>query len=264
MALPTTGLAIQSSLLDIYQLSANQIDSIRPVIIFGHNDDLDAGTLPETLVPWGGLVSIPSAVGTLSIVSSSANDTSDGTGARTVIVNGLDSNKDILEVTYTLNGTTPVVSASVWTRINKIYVTSVGSGGVNAGTITFTHSNTSAILGQINANEGCSHACVYSVPNNYTLFVSRIEGHMTKLAGDQAGEIAMYRRDGATGALWQCFKVGVHTKAISVLDLNSTGYFAVGEKSDVFINATYTTTDSVVMTAMIRGVIVRNTELSTM
>ena len=262
MTAPTTGMGVLPQFMDIYQISAEQVDFVRPVIIFGHNEDIDSGTLPETLIPWGGLYSFPAAAGTISIVSASANDTSNGTGARTLTIQGLDSNWDIQEVVYTLNGTTPVVTTETWMRVNKVHTTTVGSGGVNAGTITFTHSNTTALCAQINAGEGCSHACVYSVPNNYSLFLSKLESHMTKLAGDQAGEVAIYRRNGANGPLWQCFKIGVHTKSVSVIDLNQSSLYLMREKSDVYINATYVTTDSVTVTALIRGVIVRNDALS--
>jgi len=262
MTAPVAGVGVSPDSLDLYQSSAELVDFINPVIIFGHNDDLDSGTLPETLIPWGGLYSFPAAAGTISIVSASANDASNGTGARTLTITGLDSNWGVQEKTYTLNGTTPVVTSDTWLRVNKVHVTTVGSGGVNAGTITFTHSNTSALCAQINANEGCSHACVYSVPNNYTFFIARVESHLTKLAGDQAGEVAMYRRNGEGGPLWQCFKLGIHTKASTILDLNQVSLYYIREKSDVYVNCTSVTTDSVTVTAMVRGMIVRNDVLS--
>jgi hypothetical protein len=145
--------------------------------------------------------------------------------------------------------------------VNKVYITTVGNGGVNAGTINFTHSNTSALCAQIEVGEGCSHAAVYSVPNNYTLFISSIEGHIQRTATDTSGQVAFYRRNGAGGPLWQCFQIGVSNKESSVLDLNHSGYFSVNEKSDIYVNVIAITASNTVVSSVLRGVIVLNSHL---
>lgn len=73
-----------------------------------------------------------------SIVSSSANDASAGTGARTVKITYYDNtvNGPFTE-TVTMNGTTPVNTVNTNIRfIEKIEVMTVGSTGANAGTIS--------------------------------------------------------------------------------------------------------------------------------
>jgi hypothetical protein len=80
----------------------------------------------------------PASAAQRSVGSSSANDASAGTGARTVVVkyfNG--SGAGPFEETVTLNGTTPVNTIATDIRfIESIQVATVGSGGSNAGTIT--------------------------------------------------------------------------------------------------------------------------------
>lgn len=73
-----------------------------------------------------------------SLVSTSANDTAAGTGARTVLITYYTSALGgPYTETVTLNGTTPVNTvASDICFIEKMVVTTVGSGGVNAGTIS--------------------------------------------------------------------------------------------------------------------------------
>lgn len=73
-----------------------------------------------------------------SILSSSVNDTAAGTGAQQVTIEYVDQTGTTRNTTtYTLNGTTPVnLSATGMCFIESIIVTRVGSGGVNAGTIT--------------------------------------------------------------------------------------------------------------------------------
>ena len=74
----------------------------------------------------------------MTIVSSSALDTALGTGARTVTVTYLDSTMASSQtVTLTLNGTLAVTSGSSnMAYIEKMVVSTVGSGLTNAGTLT--------------------------------------------------------------------------------------------------------------------------------
>ena len=57
---------------------------------YGYNNDID-GTA-ETVWPVGGLLTRLTSASTLSIVSTSASDTSAGTGAQSIIVYGIDAN----------------------------------------------------------------------------------------------------------------------------------------------------------------------------
>jgi hypothetical protein len=78
------------------------------------------------------------ANGQRSIASSSANDTAAGTGARKVIITYLDvTGAGPYTEEVTLNGTSYVNTvATNICFIESIIVSSVGSGGVNAGTLT--------------------------------------------------------------------------------------------------------------------------------
>ncbi len=71
-----------------------------------------------------------------SVNSTSASDTSAGTGARTVTINYLDTSFVAHSETVTLNGTTAVNTVGTNIAfIENIVVASVGSGGGNVGTI---------------------------------------------------------------------------------------------------------------------------------
>lgn len=73
---------------------------------------------------------------TLSIASTSALDTSAGTGARTMTIEGLDENyREMPLETITLNGTTPVNSTAQYFRINRMTVITAGSTRINQGDI---------------------------------------------------------------------------------------------------------------------------------
>ena len=78
----------------------------------------------------------PTAGATMTISSADANDTSAGTGARTVKVDFLDSTYAEFSETLTLNGQTAVsTSSSDCFRVNTMTVLTAGTGKVNAGKV---------------------------------------------------------------------------------------------------------------------------------
>jgi hypothetical protein len=73
---------------------------------------------------------------TVELASSNANDTSSGTGARTVLVSGYNGSNVFQTDTYTLAGQTVATgSAKTWKVITGMTVLTVGSGDKNAGSI---------------------------------------------------------------------------------------------------------------------------------
>jgi hypothetical protein len=117
------------------QVARGQISWHIPITVFGFNPDVD--TTEETVWPGGGIISHPSAALQWKVSSSNANDTSAGTGARTVVINGLDANYNQVTETVTLNGQTEVLTTNSLLRINSAYVATAGSGNSAAGNIYF-------------------------------------------------------------------------------------------------------------------------------
>lgn len=66
-----------------------QVPGHRRIAALGNNPDVDTASLPEDVWSGGGAYPWMTASTALEILSSSANDASAGTGARTVIINGL-------------------------------------------------------------------------------------------------------------------------------------------------------------------------------
>lgn len=115
----------------------------------------------------------PSANSTMTLVSSNANDTSTGTGARTVIVTYLDqTGAGPFTTTFTLNGTTPV-SASVNNMcfIEKMNVATVGSTGSNTGILTLKTGG-GATVGTIAATINTTLWAHHYTPLGKTTFIS--------------------------------------------------------------------------------------------
>jgi hypothetical protein len=132
------------------------------ITLWGTNSDVDTGTLPEDVWAGGGAYSFPSAASASVVLSSSANDTSAGTGARTVRVSGLGANYVLLHEDATMNGTASVSLTSQFLRVNEIKALTVGSNAVNAGAIQVKHGST--VIGEMAASKGISGHGFYTMP----------------------------------------------------------------------------------------------------
>lgn len=134
---------------------------------FGNNSAV--GTTYELVDTLGAATPyMPTTAVSVEVVSNSANDTSAGTGARTVLITGLDANYNLATATVTLNGLTAVVAATQFTRIYRADVELVGTyGGTNAGTITVRQSGGGTAFIQIDAGFGKSFSSHFTVPAGY-------------------------------------------------------------------------------------------------
>lgn len=158
------------------QLARGQIENHKYVFQFGSNPDIN-GT-EETIWNEGGLYSYPSAATVMKVSSTSADDTAAGTGARTVVVMGLDENYDEAEETVTLNGQTEVTTTTTFIRVFRAYVATAGSGGTAAGTIyvgtgTVTAGVPATIYCTITLGQNASLAAIWTVPAGYTAYFTK-------------------------------------------------------------------------------------------
>ena len=117
------------------QVSRGQITGHRSVAVFGYNPDVD--TTRVTVWPYTGILPLPAAALQMKVSSSSTDDTSNGTGARTVFLEGLDASYEEISETITLNGQTEVLTTQSFLHINNAYVATAGSGLSAAGDIYF-------------------------------------------------------------------------------------------------------------------------------
>jgi hypothetical protein len=118
-----------------------------------------------------------------SIVSSSTNDTSTGTGARTVTIIYLDqTGAGPFTETVTLNGTTAVNFVNTnHCYIENIIVASVGSGGSNAGTITLKTGvgGAGTTVGAINIGDNRTFWAHHYIPSGKTNRLTSMSGTVT-------------------------------------------------------------------------------------
>lgn len=119
-------------------IAAGLIAGLSYTNLNGENRDMDAGTLPETCWPPGGLYPWPTAGFTAHVTSDDPLDTLAGTGAQLVVVKGLDTSWAPRTEVFNMAGVGDVASAfDDWFRINAIIVVQNGAHaiGTNVGTI---------------------------------------------------------------------------------------------------------------------------------
>jgi hypothetical protein len=117
----------------------------------------------------------------MTVSSSSASDTAAGTGARTVLITGLDANYDVITDTVTMNGQTAVTTTKSFLRINNMLVATAGTGLANAGIIyigsgAVTSGVPAVIYNVIAVGYNNATSSQYTVPAGYTgyLIIARI------------------------------------------------------------------------------------------
>ena len=205
------------------QVARNQIMGHSAVTLFGYNGDLDQ--TEESVWPNGGTVPHPTTASVLDIVSTSTDDDAAGTGARTVFIEGLDNNYNVVSETVVLDGTTVVETVNSYLYVNQLYVATTGSGGVNAGEITAKVDTTLYDLIAVGYNQRTT--AHYCVPAGYTAYLT--QGVIT--AGQASGSTsitAFLKQHGSDGIL--------RVVAISTLNNGSIQYdfaypIAITEKS---------------------------------
>ncbi len=145
------------------------------------------------------LLTFPASAAIMAFASDDANDTSAGTGLRTILIVYLDANYDEQEETITLNGTTKVVSVASMLRINYMIGQTAGSGGINAGNIyvglnsdTFTAgAPDTAIFHTLGAGLVLSSCGVFTVPRKRRLYFQAID-YASTASGTKVANFKIY------------------------------------------------------------------------
>ena len=157
-------------------ISAGAVDGTSYIEKFGMN--IDVGSNKETIWDGGGIYSYISTAETVAITSTAGADSAAGTGARTVEIQGLDADYNVVLETLTVGGST---STTEFIRIFRAKVVTAGSNGINEGTISITSSDTSTVLAQIGidgtgsnaAGRGQTFMALYTVPAGKTAYLTQ-------------------------------------------------------------------------------------------
>jgi hypothetical protein len=159
------------------------IKGVNVINKFGRNTDVDTGVSEDMWNGGGFYTGFPTtgSAEPLGVASSSANDTAAGTGARTVMIIGLDANYQEISETVTLNGTTEVFTTQSFWRAHTANVRTSGGTPTNsafsAGQITIRHQTTTAnVFMVMPAATNQAASAGYTVPAGHRAVLKRIHG----------------------------------------------------------------------------------------
>lgn len=204
---------------------------------FGYNNDVDIGT--EVVASWGGTFTPMTTARTLSIVSTSANDTSGGSGARSVVVVGVDANRVSQTVVVTLNGTTPVVTTETWLGVNRMAIYVSGSGLVNAGTITATATTDLTTQAQIPVGEGTSQQCIFFIQDNHTALAEWLTVNFVRFGSGTEPEIIVkgWVYSAVSNSKYEVVRIYIDGAIEDNIELVPPVPFPIGESSVFWLEA---------------------------
>jgi hypothetical protein len=230
----------------------------RTLYKFGYNPDVNGDE--ETIWSQGGDFPYPTSAVTMFVSSTSANDANGGTGANSILIQGLDENYDEVEETVLLNGQTQVATQNSYLRIYRAFVTLCGTGGTSGGIIYVGSSgatggvpNTTIYANLHLGNQ--TQIAAYTVPAGYTLYVDDINFTAGLSQANKTATCTFRSRDHGTNVF--------RTRLISVLQSNQliTKFEypqEFYEKTDLECRVSTNTTNNAIG-ASFQGVLVKNT-----
>jgi len=182
-------------------LTVSQVQGLKRDFVIGHNLAVDNVNLQDITTFGEDYITTPTSLTAMEVVSTDAQDDSSGTGARKIMIHGLDANFDRKVQFVTMDGTTPVTvdgsSATIeFSKINHIHVftpSPTNSQHASVGDITVQGLSGGTIYGKIEAGFNMELATRYTVPNNFTAHITSWNGSVGKVpqAGD---EVAIFLR----------------------------------------------------------------------
>lgn len=216
---------------------------------WGYNADIDTGT--ETVWSVGGTFARMTSADTINIVSSNSVDNQAGTGARSVIIYGVDENyaaqTEVLSM-HATDGTIAVTTVNQWLGINRIAVYLCGTGGVNAGTISATVTTGGAAQAEIPIGKGSTQHAFFFVQAGHTALMDWAWINVIKTSGGTKPEVITnaWVTSLVSGSKYDVMTDYMDVAIENVHEYNPSQPFVVGEKSLIEFQTTTDTDNTAV------------------
>ena len=236
----------------LFAVSGGEIPNAFIVHKFGANDNVGNTLEPVAL---SGNYRTPTTAQSLEILSSDADDTAGGLGARKVKVIGLNASGDEIEEEITLNGLTPVSLTNNFLRVYRMYVSESGTyanqtAGSHQGILTLRASGggvTWAII-TIEAGFGVGQTEIgaYTVPKDTECYLLH---KVMSVNSNKVADLYFFRRENInqTTAPYTAMRlVEKHIGLIGIEEITSRSSIAkFSELTDIGFLATATTSAEV-------------------
>jgi hypothetical protein len=155
---------------------------------FGYNPDVDTAAA-EDVFGQGGTYVPPTAARIHAFSSSSANDASAGTGARTILIRGIDGSYNAASETITLNGVTGVNTVNSYFHIHLVQVQTAGSTRSNAGVISGVAATDGTTTITVSATDNQSTSSIYMVPVGYKGYIMKARARIGNSIASSAANV---------------------------------------------------------------------------
>lgn len=176
------------------------------------------------------------------VVSDNTNDTSAGTGARSLYIEGLDSNFDLQSETVNMNGTTLVTTTNSYIRLNRAYVATTGTyGGANTGQLSARVTGGGAFQMYIPASVGQTQRSQYTVPAGKTAYIKRIN---ITAESSKSVDVRLFQRlsaDTVAAPFGAVRIVGQWTGVAGEIQEKIGSNHIIAEKTDLYVSAKVST-----------------------
>lgn len=223
---------------------------------FGYNQDIDIGT--EVIASWGGTFTPLTTATTLTMSSTSADDDDGGTGCNSIVIYGIDENRNSAIEVLTLNGTTPVVTTSTWLGINRVAMFLCGSGKVNAGLIGVLAVTGGSTMAVMPAGGGVTQQCIFHVPAGYSFLAEWLLINVLNRAKNAELTIKMWVYSAVSNGNQEVFSLDIDTQnTTGEIELNPNLPFPISEKTVIWLECTSDTND-ITVNARFSGILQLN------
>tara|TARA_R110000803_G_scaffold172083_2_gene235003 strand:+ start:436 stop:1785 length:1350 start_codon:yes stop_codon:yes gene_type:complete len=229
----------------------------RTLYKFGYNPDVN-GSEETVWAAGGNYLWLDNAV-TMFVSSSSANDANSGTGANTILIQGLDEDYNEIEETIILNGQTQVTTQLSYLRVYRAYVTLAGSGGTSGGTIYVGSSGSTSGVpdGTVYASLALGNQtqiAAYTVPAGHTLYLDEINFTAALNTANKRVNASFHTRDFGSNVFRARF---INVLQSSQLKQEFKYPQAFAEKTDMECRV-YTDSTNNPIAASFQGVLIKN------
>lgn len=164
-----------------FKAIAGSLSDVSVVDINGRNSAISSSE--ETVWDLGATYAQLTNAVAFEILSGSVNDTSAGTGARTVTLDLVDGSYNQTTTTVTMNGTTAVAISGTYIACNRIRVATAGSTLTNAGNITVRTVSGSVAKRYLPSGASITspgdNNFIYTIPTGYVGILSSINFSVT-------------------------------------------------------------------------------------
>lgn len=211
-------------------ITCNKLDLGEKKHIFGRNYDVDNDETPESIWQFGSLNSFLTSSTILQVKSTENDDNISGNGARTIKIEGLNSDYEEIEETINMNGTTVVPTTNQYLRVNDAYILTAGSKGYNDG-IIYIEKSGGPFLVKMNKKTNSALNAIYTVPKNKTCYIKRL--HVSSYLKNKKKEIS----EGSTTLKVREFNQVFRPRYLTGLD-NDISFdipIKINEKSDIYL-----------------------------